>query len=74
MKPYKTSNAAHWLHKYELKRQGLLSYVSPVVYIEEHCVDVIEHSTDEEIRALGLDPGEVRELARRSRRVLAVTP
>lgn len=67
MKPYKTSSAAHWLRKFDLKRQGFLSYVSPGIYDEQHSCDVIEHSTDKEIRALGLDPREVRGLARRSR-------
>jgi len=64
MKPYKIATAVHWLGKFRLKRQGLLSYVNPVVYVEQHCRDFIEHSTDEEIRALGIDPEEARSLAR----------
>lgn len=67
MKPYKIANAVHWLRKFRLKRQGLLSYVNPVVFVEQHCVDIIEHSRDEEILALGLDPKEARSLARRGR-------
>jgi len=63
MKPYKIANAIHWLGKFRLKRQGLLSYVKPVVYVEQHCKDIIDHSTDEEILALGLDPEEARSLA-----------
>ena len=65
LKPYKIATAVHWLGKFWLKRQGLLSYVNPYVYVEQHCRDIIEHSTDEEIVALGLDVAEARSLARR---------
>jgi len=66
MKPYKIANAIHWLGKFRLHRIGLLSHVDPVIYKEQHCRDIIDHSTDEEILALGLDPGEARSLARRA--------
>lgn len=64
MKPYKIVTAVCWLRKFQLKRIRLLSYVSPPFYNEQHCRDIIEHSTDEEIVALGLDPEEVRSLVR----------
>lgn len=67
MKPYKISVAVHWLRKFQLHRIGLLSYVDPVIYTEQHCRDIIDHSTDEEIEALGLNPKEARSLARRDR-------
>ena len=67
MKPYKISLAVHWLRKFRLKEQGLISYVNPPFYNEQHCRDIIDHSTDEEILALGLDPEEARSLARRGR-------
>lgn len=66
MKPYKTATAVHWLGKFRLKRQGLLSYVNPVVYTEQHCRDIIDHTTDEEMVALGVDVEEARSLARRN--------
>jgi len=67
MKPHKIANAVYWLRRYDLKRQGLVPYVAPVIYKEQHCRDIIDHSTDEEILALGLDPEEARSLARRGR-------
>lgn len=67
MKPYKISRAVHCLSQFRLKRQGLISLVKPPFYNEQHCRDIIEHSTDEEIVALGLDPEEARSLAGRGR-------
>jgi len=67
MKPYKISLAVYWLRKFRLKEQGLIAYVNPPFYNEQHCRDIIDHSTDEEIVALGLDPEEARSLARKGK-------
>lgn len=64
MKTYKIREAVRWLLKYAAKRQGLVSYVSPMLYTESRCKEIIWHSTDEEIRSAGFDVEEARRLAR----------
>lgn len=64
MKEFKIREAVHWLRKYKAKREGLISYVNPMIYTEERCKQIIWQSTDEEIRNAGFDVQEVRELAR----------
>jgi len=64
VREYKIREAVHWLRKYKAKREGLISYVNPMIYTEDRCQKIIWESTDEEIRAAGFDVREVRELAR----------
>lgn len=64
MKEYKIREAVDWLRKYKAKREGLISYVNPMIYTEDRCKKIIWESRDEEIRAAGFDVQEVRELAR----------
>ena len=64
MREYKIREAVHGLRKYKAKREGLISYVNPMIYTEDHCKEIIWASTDEEIRAAGFDVKEVRQLAR----------
>ena len=64
MREYKIREAVHWLRKYKARREGLISYVNPMIYTEDRCQKIIWESTDDEIRAAGFDVQEVRELAR----------